>query len=120
MYLHATENKSVAETSKALNSFLKYLFTHKDQIKLPKISKVIADKGNEFRGNFMKILEDENIKIRVIDPDKLNHNSLAPLNSMCRYVRQQIDKMLIQISKERETAVQLSDFQILLDRIVHV
>jgi hypothetical protein len=48
---------------------------------------VIMDDGNEFRGEFTEILEEEKIKIRRINPNKDDHKILAPLNSMCRYVR---------------------------------
>jgi hypothetical protein len=48
---------------------------------------VIIDDGNEFRGEFTEILEEEKIKIRRINPNKDDHKILAPLNSMCRYVR---------------------------------
>lgn len=53
------------------------------------------DLGNEFLGEFQQLLEEENIKIRRVNPEKQDHNMLAPLNAMCRFVRNSFLKEML-------------------------
>ena len=63
------------------------------------LDSVIMDEGTEFKGEFTTILEEEKIKIRRVNPNKDDHKILAPLNSMCRFVRSQIIKKIIEMDK---------------------
>ena len=61
---------------------------------------VVMDEGTEFKGQFTEILEEEKIKIRRVNPNKDDHKILAPLNGMCRFIRSQIIKRIIEIDKK--------------------
>ena len=45
------------------------------------------DEGTEFKSEFTKLLNEEHIKIRRVNTNKADHKILAPLNGMCKYVR---------------------------------
>ena len=45
------------------------------------------DEGTEFKADFTELLEEESIKIRRVNTNKNDHKILAPLNAMCKFVR---------------------------------
>jgi hypothetical protein len=45
------------------------------------------DEGTEFLGTFAERLHEEKIEIRRVNPEKQDHKILAPLNGMCKYIR---------------------------------
>ena len=58
------------------------------------------DEGNEFKGRFTEILEEEKIKIRRVNPNKDDHKIMGPLNGMCRFIRNQIMKSIVDMDKK--------------------
>jgi hypothetical protein len=64
------------------------------------IYSITMDEGKEFLGLFTERLEEDKITIRRVNPEKQDHKILAPLNGMCKYIRDQIFKRLIQKDKE--------------------
>ena len=61
---------------------------------------MVSDEGTEFLGTFAERLKDEKITVRRVNPEKQDHKILAPLNGICKYIRYQIFKRLIQIDKD--------------------
>eukprot|EP00703_Trepomonas_sp_PC1_P006981 JAP89625.1 Hypothetical protein TPC1_30880 [Trepomonas sp. PC1] len=117
MYLSFTKTKDTLKTSEILQDMMKYLDKYDQEF-----DSVIMDDGNEFRGEFTEILEEEKIKIRRINPNKDDHKILAPLNSMCRYVRSQILQKIVDMDKmgqqddEKENKIMVTASQ--LNKIV--
>lgn len=72
-----------------MTGFLKELFEYleNDKIEVKLFESVVMDEGKEFMGKFEELLNEEHIKIRRVNPNKDDHKILAPLNSMCRFVR---------------------------------
>lgn len=58
------------------------------------------DEGTEFKGRFTEILEEEKIKIRRVNPNKDDHKILGALNGMCKFIRSQIMKSIIDMDKK--------------------
>lgn len=67
-----------------MNDLIKFTNDLPDQ----NLNCIVSDEGGEFKGEFDLRCKEEEIKHRVIIADKqTDHNALAPLNSMCRYIR---------------------------------
>ena len=70
-----------------LKEFIDYLDDNKTKIENTQFDNIIMDEGTEFKNQFTELLDEEKIKIRRVNPNKEDHKILAPLNGMCRFVR---------------------------------
>ena len=83
-----------------LKEMIAYLDKNKNRIENVQFTEVVMDEGTEFKGEFTELLDEEKIKIRRVDPHKEDHRQLAPLNAMCKFVRDQIFKRFIAMDKQ--------------------
>ena len=92
------KTKSADVTAECLKELFTYL--ENDKIQLRDISYVTSDEGTEFLGAFSELLAEEKIKYRRVNSEKQDHLMLAPLNSMCRYVRNNLVKRFIEVDQQ--------------------
>jgi hypothetical protein len=82
IFVRFTKTKDAESTTYLLNEMLKYLEKNNQPI-----YSVTMDEGKEFLGLFTERLEEDKITIRRVNPEKQDHKILAPLNGMCKYIR---------------------------------
>lgn len=70
-----------------LKEFIDYLDENKNKFEIIQFDNITLDEGTEFKAEFTELLEEEKIKIRRINPNKNDYKMLAPLNVMCKFVR---------------------------------
>ncbi len=84
------------------SQFIDYLDENKNTIEVTLFDNIVMDEGNEFKNEFTELLQEEKISIRRINPNKNDYKILAPLNAMCRFVRNQLIKKFIELDKQNQ------------------
>jgi len=102
LYMELAESKSPETTVEIFNRFHHYVETEMaDQF----VDIIITDMGSEFAGAFSKRLLELEIGHHVMNTSINDNLQLAPLNSMCRYIRtrihQAVSKLPEQVTKEQ-------------------
>ncbi|CAL6096762.1 Conserved_hypothetical protein [Hexamita inflata] len=86
LYLYQLENKTAEQTLKSLLEFQKYIKPLEVDLQ-----KLVTDQGKEYYSVFEDYLKQHDIHHRIVLHDDLQ---LAPINSMCRYIRQQLQQRI--------------------------
>ena len=100
LFLRFSKTKQSEVMTEYLKEMIQYLDKNKNRIENVQFTEVVMDEGTEFKGEFTELLDEEQIKIRRVDPHKEDHRQLAPLNAMCKFVRDQIFKRFIAMDKQ--------------------
>ena len=99
IFLRFSKTKQAEVMTNFLKEFIDYLDENKNTIEVTLFDNIVMDEGNEFKNEFTELLQEEKISIRRINPNKNDHKILAPLNAMCRFVRNQLIKKFIELDK---------------------
>ena len=65
--------KTCENSVAALEDMFKYLDDQDNKVEINYINRVTFDEGSEFKGEFQQRLEDEEITVRRLNPEKLDH-----------------------------------------------
>ncbi|CAL6079228.1 Conserved_hypothetical protein [Hexamita inflata] len=107
LFLTQLENKTAQQTLHSLLSLQQYI--QKKDLEVD-ILTIVTDQGKEYYSSYDDYLKEHNITHRTVLFDDLQ---LAPINSMCRYIRQQLQQ---RIQEEFKSIPNNEDGQILITK----